>query len=93
MREHGYKSSKYRKEVSRKCCILVFSKKHIPPHLSLTAIDGVSCSIIMKAGGTYDAFVKRVYDAIDWSHLFERIAQMENEAITAAIDKLSDSMI
>ena len=48
---------------------------------------------MMKAGGTYDAFVKRVYDAIDWSHLFERIAQMENEAITAAIDKLSDSMI
>lgn len=37
---------------------------------------------MMKAGGTYDAFVKRVYDAIDWSHLFERI-----------IDKLSDSMI
>lgn len=28
---------------------------------------------MMKAGGTYDAFVKRVYDAIDWSHLFERI--------------------
>ena len=48
---------------------------------------------MMKAGGTYDAFVKRVYDAIDWSRLFERIAQMENEAITAAIDKLSDSMI
>lgn len=48
---------------------------------------------MMKAGGTYDAFVKRVYDAIDWSHLFERIAQMENEAITTAIDKLSDSMI
>lgn len=48
---------------------------------------------MMKAGGTYDAFVKRVYDAIDWSHLFERITQMENEAITAAIDKLSDSMI
>ena len=48
---------------------------------------------MMKAGGTYDAFVKRVYDAIDWSHLFERIAQMENEAITTAIDKLSDSII
>lgn len=48
---------------------------------------------MMKAGATYDAFVKRVYDAIDWSHLSERIAQMENEAITAAIDKLSDSMI
>jgi hypothetical protein len=48
---------------------------------------------MMKAGGTYDAFVKRVYDAIDWSHLFERITQMENEAITAAIDKLSDSTI
>ena len=27
---------------------------------------------MMKAGGTYDAFVKRVYDAIDWSHLSER---------------------
>ena len=50
-------------------------------------------SLKLKAGGTYDAFVKRVYDAIDWSHLSERIAQMENEAITAAIDKLSDSMI
>ena len=49
--------------------------------------------ILEEPGGTYDAFVKRVYDAIDWSHLFERIAQMENEAITAAIDKLSDSMI
>ena len=48
---------------------------------------------MMKAGGTYDAFVKRVYDAIDWSHLFERMAQMENETITATIDKLSDSMI
>ena len=30
---------------------------------------------MMKAGGTYDAFVKRVHDAIDWSHLFERINQ------------------
>lgn len=48
---------------------------------------------MMKTAGTYDAFVRRVHDAIDWSHLFERITQMENEAITAAIDKLSDSMI
>lgn len=48
---------------------------------------------MMKAGGTYDVFVKRVHDAIDWSHLFERMAQMENETITATIDKLSDSMI
>lgn len=48
---------------------------------------------MMKTAGTYDEFVRRVHDAIDWSHLFERIAQMENEAITAAIDKLSDSMI
>lgn len=31
---------------------------------------------MMKAGGTYDAFVKRVHDAIDWSHLFERMAQI-----------------
>ena len=37
--------------------------------------------------------IKRVHDAIDWSHLFERMAQMENETITATIDKLSDSMI
>ena len=48
---------------------------------------------MMKAGGTYDAFVKRVYDAIDWSNLFERMAQMENVTITANIYKLSDSMI
>ena len=40
-----------REEVSRKRYILVFSKKRIPPHLSLTAIDGVSCSIIMKCDG------------------------------------------
>ena len=36
---------------------------------------------MMKAGGTYDAFVKRVHDAIDWSHLFERMAQMENDYV------------
>lgn len=48
---------------------------------------------MMKAGGTYDAFVKRVYETIDWPHLFERMAQMENETIAAAIDKLSDGMI
>ena len=43
---------------------------------------------IMKAGGTYDAFVKRVYETIDWSHLFERMTPMENETIAAAIDSL-----
>lgn len=47
----------------------------------------------MKTAGTYDAFIHKVYNAIDWSNLFERMTQMENEAITAAIDKLSDSMI
>ena len=32
---------------------------------------------MMKAGGTYDAFVKRVYDAIDLSliHIFKRAPQ------------------
>lgn len=40
---------------------------------------------MMKAGGTYDAFVKRVYDAIDWSHLFERIAQVNNPALTSPL--------
>lgn len=43
---------------------------------------------MMKAGGTYDAFVKRVYETIDWSHLFERMTQMENETIAATIDSL-----
>ena len=36
----------------------------------------------------YDAFVKRVYETIDWSHLFERMTQMENETIAATIDSL-----
>ena len=43
---------------------------------------------IMKANGTYEAFVKKVYDTIDWSHLFERMTQMENETISATIDTL-----
>lgn len=43
---------------------------------------------MMKASGTYDAFVKRVYETIDWSHLFERMTQMENETIAATIDSL-----
>lgn len=75
MREHGYKSSKYRKEVSRKCCILVFSKKRIPPHLSLTAIDGVSCSIIMnkfEARSTLGSEAVPVFDddgeLTEWLH-------------------------
>lgn len=43
---------------------------------------------MMKASGTYDAFVKRVYETIDWSNLFERMTQMENETIAATIDSL-----
>lgn len=43
---------------------------------------------MMKASGTYDAFVKRVYETIGWSHLFERMTQMENETISATIDAL-----
>lgn len=43
---------------------------------------------MMKASGTYDAFVKRVYETIDWSHLFESMTQMENETIAATIDSL-----
>lgn len=43
---------------------------------------------MMKANGTYDAFVKSVYETIDWSHLFERMTQMENETIAATIDSL-----
>jgi hypothetical protein len=43
---------------------------------------------MMKASGTYDAFVKRVYETIDWPHLFERMTQMENETISATIDTL-----
>lgn len=47
---------------------------------------------MMKAGGTYDAFVKRVYDAIDWSNLFERMTQMENETIASAIDEVRSTL-
>ena len=43
---------------------------------------------MMKASGTYDAFVKRVYETIDRSHLFERMTQMEDETIAATIDSL-----
>ena len=43
---------------------------------------------MMKASGTYDAFVKRVYETIDWSHLFARMTQKENETISATIDTL-----
>ena len=43
---------------------------------------------MMKASGTYDVFVKRVYETIDWPHLFERMTQMENETISATIDTL-----
>lgn len=43
---------------------------------------------MMKAGGTYDAFVKRVYDAIDWGYLCTQMTELENNTMAAAIDKV-----
>ena len=46
----------------------------------------------MKTAGTYDAFIHKVYNAIDWSNLFERMTQMENETIANAIDEVRSAL-
>ena len=46
----------------------------------------------MKTAGTYDAFIHKVYNAIDWSNLFERMTQMENETIASAIDEVRSTL-
>ena len=38
---------------------------------------------MMKTAGTYDAFVRKVHDAIDWGYLCT-----QNNTIAAAIDKV-----
>lgn len=43
---------------------------------------------IMKAAGTYDAFVRKVHDAIDWDYLCTQMTELENHTIAAAIDKV-----
>lgn len=46
----------------------------------------------MKTAGTYDAFIHKVYNVIDWSNLFERMTQMENETIANAIDEVRSAL-
>lgn len=41
---------------------------------------------IMKANGTYEAFVKKVYDTIDWPHLLACMTKTKDDYITKAID-------
>lgn len=43
---------------------------------------------MMKASGTYDAFVCKVHDTIDWGYLCTQMTKLENDAIAAAIDKV-----
>lgn len=43
---------------------------------------------MMKTAGTYDAFVRKVHDAIDWGYLCTQMTELENNTIAAAIDKV-----
>ncbi len=43
---------------------------------------------MMKAAGTYDAFVCKVHDSIDWRYLCTQMTELENSTIAAAIDKV-----
>ena len=43
---------------------------------------------MMKTAGTYDAFVRKVHDAIDWGYLCTQMTELENNTIAAAIEKV-----
>lgn len=43
---------------------------------------------MMKTAGTYDAFVRKVHDAIDWGYLCTQMTELENNTIVAAIEKV-----
>lgn len=43
---------------------------------------------MMKTAGTYDAFVRKVHDAIDWGCLCTQMTELENNTIAAAIEKV-----
>ena len=43
---------------------------------------------MMKTAGTYDVFVRKVHDAIDWGCLCTQMTELENNTIAAAIDKV-----
>ena len=43
---------------------------------------------MMKTAGTYDVFVRKVHDAIDWGYLCTQMTELENNTIAAAIDKV-----
>ena len=44
---------------------------------------------LLKASGAYDDFVRCVNEKVDWSNLFTRMGEMENEAISDAIDSVA----
>lgn len=43
---------------------------------------------MMKTARTYDVFVRKVHDAIDWGYLCTQMTELENNTIAAAIDKV-----
>ena len=43
---------------------------------------------MMKTAVTYDVFVRKVHDAIDWGYLCTQMTELENNTIAAAIDKV-----
>ena len=44
---------------------------------------------LLKASGTYNNFVRCVNEKVDWDNLFTRMGEMENEAISDAIDAVA----
>lgn len=42
----------------------------------------------MTENGTYEEFIRKVKERIDWNNLQGRMIQAENEAISAAIDTI-----
>lgn len=46
-------------------------------------------SIQTGLSGTYNNFVRCVNEKVDWDNLFTRMGEMENEAISDAIDAVA----
>lgn len=44
---------------------------------------------LLKASGTYNNFVRCVNEKVDWDNFFTRMGEMENEAISDAIDAVA----
>lgn len=50
---------------------------------------GIKTVELLKASGTYNNFVRCVNEKVDWDNLFTRMGEMENEAISDAIDAVA----